>query len=272
MKRRNADLIKLTSTAVLMALSIVLSRVANLSFYLPIGGVNSVKMGFGSIPIVICLLINGPFYGMIAGAGADLIGGLALPTGGAYFPGFTVDAALLGLIPAVLMKAMKNQRIKELVTGFIIIGFSTIGLYITLPFLDKIKIGSFRMELTTMWRILIPSLFLLAAIAVLLICFFISKKEKKQFTVLDIFIVYATRDLIITPFLAPIWLLQLYGLDYGFSYLSQLLSGAVEMPINIIVCYLLVYPISLVTKATLASTYGDEYPIYTKVYQGKKIS
>ena len=272
MKRRNEDLIKLSSSAVLMALSIILSRIAGLSFYIPIGGVNSVKVGLGSLPLVICLLINGPFYGMVSSAGADLIGALAFPTGGAYYPGFTIDAALLGLIPALVLKVLKNQRIKEGITGIGIIAISAAGLYITLPFLNKIKIGNFKMELTLMWRVLIPLLFIVCALVALAICYLLSKKEKREFTVLDLFVVYAIRDLIITPFLASLWINRLYGLDYGLSYLSQLLSGALEIPFNILLCYLLIYPLSIVTRNTIENTYDSSLIVYNKVYKGKKVN
>jgi hypothetical protein len=209
---------------------------------------------------------------MISSAGADLIGAQAFPTGGAYYPGFTIDSALLGLIPALVLKAMKNQRTKEGITGIGIIAISAAGLYITLPFLNKIKIGSFKMELTLMWRVLIPLLFVFGALVVLAICYLISKKETREFTVLDLFVVYAIRDFIITPFLASLWINRLYGLDYGLSYLSQLLSGAIELPLNIFLCYLLIYPLSIVTRNTIENTYDGSIIVYNKVYKGKKVN
>ncbi len=96
------DVVKL---AVLIALEVVLSRF--LSIATPI-----VKIGFGFVPIVIAAMMFGPFWGGLAGAAADFIGAMLFPIG-AFFPGYTLTAALVGMVYGVFLygKPRSNLRI-----------------------------------------------------------------------------------------------------------------------------------------------------------------
>lgn len=80
----------LIQVALLIALEIVLSRF--LSITTPI-----VKIGFGFVPIAICGMMFGPVWAGVAGTVADLIGATLFPIG-TFFPGFTLSAALTGIV------------------------------------------------------------------------------------------------------------------------------------------------------------------------------
>ncbi len=80
----------LVQVSVLVALSIVLSRLLSISTLY-------VKIGFGFVPIVLCALLHGPVWAGVAAGLADFIGALMFPVG-AYFPGFTLTAALTGVV------------------------------------------------------------------------------------------------------------------------------------------------------------------------------
>ncbi|MBR5251388.1 MAG: folate family ECF transporter S component [Oscillospiraceae bacterium] len=82
------DVGKITRIALLIAIEIVLSRF--LSIKTPI-----VKIGFAFIPLSMVGMMYGPLYGGIAGALCDFIGAILFPIG-AYFPGYTLTAALSG--------------------------------------------------------------------------------------------------------------------------------------------------------------------------------
>ena len=250
MKRRNADLIRLTTTALFLALTVILSRVPFLSTYIIIGGVNLVEIGFASIPSMICALLNGPAYGLVCSAGADLIGALMFPNGSmTFFPGFTIDAALFGLIPALVLKLVKGKRKLASMTSFFGIALSAIGLYLTLPF--------------------VAICFLLIALVLLGITYFLSKKADKSFLLTDIFLVFIIRDFVIKSFFAPLWLQSLYGIPYEVSFISQLLTSLVSIPIDVTITYLLIIPISSIYKDELQLTYPLKKKVYTKVYKGK---
>lgn len=84
------DLRTLVQVSILIAMEIVLSRFASIAT--PV-----VKIGFGFVPIAICAMFYGPVWAGIAGALADFIGAMLFPIG-AFFPGFTLSAALTGVI------------------------------------------------------------------------------------------------------------------------------------------------------------------------------
>ncbi len=93
-------LLKLTQVAILIAIEVVLSRFCSIAT--PI-----VKIGFGFIPIAIAGMLYGPLWaGTVAGLG-DFIGAILFPIG-AYFPGFTLTAALSGMVYGSLLHNHKS--------------------------------------------------------------------------------------------------------------------------------------------------------------------
>lgn len=91
--------------ALFAAISIILTRF--LSFYLPILAVNTVRVSLGNIPIMLAGLLLGPFAGAATGIVADLIGSTMF-SGLGYFPGFTLTAALVGLVPGLIKSYVRN--------------------------------------------------------------------------------------------------------------------------------------------------------------------
>ncbi|NLK71517.1 MAG: folate family ECF transporter S component [Clostridiales bacterium] len=96
---------KLISLALLSAISIILTRF--LSFYVLD---NTVRLGFGHIPILLAGILFGPLSGALAGAVSDLLGILIMPSYG-FFPGFTVASILTGMIPGLLVKIFEKRRL-----------------------------------------------------------------------------------------------------------------------------------------------------------------
>ena len=76
--------------ALLIALEIVLSRFLSISAW-------NTKIGFAFVPVVIAALLLGPLYAGIVAAMADFLGAILFPSG-AYFPGFTLTAFLMGAV------------------------------------------------------------------------------------------------------------------------------------------------------------------------------
>lgn len=88
--RKRFPLQKLALSALLLAFDVVFTRVLALNTPL-------VKMGFGFAAVALCAMLYGPAWAAAVAGLGDLIGALLFPTG-AYFPGFTLTAALTGLI------------------------------------------------------------------------------------------------------------------------------------------------------------------------------
>lgn len=98
---RNKYVVRITTVALLTAVEIVLSRFLGLST--PI-----VKLSFSFVPLSIIAMLYGPFYSTAAAACADFIGAILFPVG-AFFPGYTITAALTGLTYGLfLYKKPKN--------------------------------------------------------------------------------------------------------------------------------------------------------------------
>ena len=79
----------LTMMALLTAVEIVLSRFLSFSAW-------NTKIGFAFVPVVLAAVLLGPLEAGIVAALADFLGAILFPIG-AYFPGFTFTAFLMGL-------------------------------------------------------------------------------------------------------------------------------------------------------------------------------
>ena len=90
--------------AMLVALRVVLARFASFSAW-------NVRIGFSFLPTALAGILYGPLSAAVVGGLGDFIGAILFPSG-AFFPGFTFTAALLGVIFALFLhKKMTPLRI-----------------------------------------------------------------------------------------------------------------------------------------------------------------
>lgn len=128
----------------LATVSIVLTRF--LSIMLLLGGLPALRVGFGNIPIIMSGMMFGPVVGGLTGVVADVIGYLINPMGGTFFPGFTLSAALYGIISGILFKKMKIQNSKlnfNFINALVMIAFG-IGLYVMMLSMDVLRFENGR--------------------------------------------------------------------------------------------------------------------------------
>ncbi len=97
----------LTRMALLIALTIILERI--LSVRITLGGVEGIRLGFGSLPVIFTGIFMGPLAGGLVGAIADMIGYFINPMG-PYMPHFTLTAALRGIIPGLIIFLASRGR------------------------------------------------------------------------------------------------------------------------------------------------------------------
>ncbi len=90
MQTNKITLRQLSVSALLIALDVVFTRVIAINTPL-------MKIGLGFAAVAVSAMLYGPAWAALTGALGDLIGALLFPTG-AYFPGFTLTAALTGLL------------------------------------------------------------------------------------------------------------------------------------------------------------------------------
>ena len=104
----------ITTVAMFVALSIILG-----AFTVPIG--NFLKVGFSSLTTVSIGYLFGPIVGSIFGAITDIVKYMIKPTG-PFFPGFTFNAVIAGLIyGSVLYK--KPISITRILVAEVLVSF-----------------------------------------------------------------------------------------------------------------------------------------------------
>lgn len=117
----NKHLKAMIHVALLIAVEVVLSRFC--SFSTQIG-----KVGFAFVPLAVCGMLFGPWWGFLAGALSDFIGATLFPIG-PYFPGFTLSAALSGLMFGLCLhkrfSGWKRIALAVVVNNFVISLFLT---------------------------------------------------------------------------------------------------------------------------------------------------
>lgn len=101
---------ELTLLALLVAIEIILSRFLSINAW-------NLKIGFNFIPIVIAAILFGPVAGGVVAAMGDFIGAVLFPIG-AYFPGFTFTAFLMGLVFGLFLH--RGQEMKNILAAVII--------------------------------------------------------------------------------------------------------------------------------------------------------
>lgn len=87
---------KLALMGLLIALEIVVARFCAVST--PV-----VRITFSFLPISMIAMLYGPLAAAVGYAMGDFIGAILFPTGGQYFPGFTVTAFLAGAIYGLVL-------------------------------------------------------------------------------------------------------------------------------------------------------------------------
>lgn len=100
----------ITLVALFATMMVILTQF--FSIYIPFFGINGSRIGFGHIPVLLAGFLLGPVAGAATGAIGDLVGGIVFPTGGAYFPGFTLTALTVGLIPGLVKKLAGQRELK----------------------------------------------------------------------------------------------------------------------------------------------------------------
>lgn len=106
---------KLVLIALLVALNIILVRFASIN----LGPL--LRINFGFITIVIMGILFGPVSAALGAAVADFIGAIVFPTGGAYFPGFTLSALVTGFIYGKMLYGHKLSISRIVISNLLVI-------------------------------------------------------------------------------------------------------------------------------------------------------
>ena len=89
--------------AMLVAIQIVLVRFVSIQ-------TPFLRLSFGFLPLAMAGILFGPGYGCAVAAIADFLGATLIPTGGAFWPGFTIVTACSGLIYGALAESVASEQ------------------------------------------------------------------------------------------------------------------------------------------------------------------
>ena len=103
-KKQHNYLVILIFSGMLAAIAVVLTRVGSI----PIG--NTIRIGFGELPVFLSGLWFGPLVGLAVGAVSDIVGALLFS---GWNPWLTIPMALTGALTAVVAKALKLEAGSE---------------------------------------------------------------------------------------------------------------------------------------------------------------
>lgn len=161
LKRSSHELSSPASVAIcgmLLALRIVLGYYANFT----LAAFPGVKFSLVFIPTAICGMILGPVPTAIMGGCGDMLSFFLNSTGGAYFPGWTINAALSGLVYGMLL--YKNNATlprviisKLIITIFVELLLGTFWLTVQygFPYFEYLAARALKQLVTTPFEIIV---------------------------------------------------------------------------------------------------------------------
>lgn len=228
----------LVKASLLAGLSIIFTRV--FSFMIPLAGLPALRIGFGGLPIMISGMLFGPLVGGTVGVVADLIGFLLNPMGGTYFPGFTISAALTGVIPGLIYKWIPKTK-KSL--NFNIINAGTIMMFAIGVVGVMVQRGVLALANSIILyngqplSIVVIVLYLILVLAFILLPLYLGKHYKQNsadaiYSFDKITFVVTIQYMIVSLGLNTIWLSILFQKGALIFLPGRILAGFVMIPIT----------------------------------------
>ena len=101
--------LKLVISAMLIAFDVIFTRLLAVN-------VLWAKLGFGFTAVVLSAMLYGPASAGATAAIGDIVGSLLFPTG-AYFPGFTVTAAITGVVYGLYLHKERPNFVRSLLAS-----------------------------------------------------------------------------------------------------------------------------------------------------------
>lgn len=227
------------------------------------------RVSLGNLPIIITSIVCGPIWGMIVGAGSDLIGATAFPIG-AYFFGYTIDAAISGVLPWIVFKFLYSKKKIEF---FYSIFLNVVALAVSISYLfthttytNGKSTFKYEFELTdgVRWGLTfgLIALALVSFGIILLISSRVEKEkhlsselemlrslknsfkvdtpieEKKEFSLLDIYAIFQTSAMFVTVCLLSYWNYVVMSLPYFYGVFNNLIFLWIEGPVKVIIYWI----------------------------------
>lgn len=247
MRRTSRIIRRLTGSAFLIALSVILTRF--LSSYLAIGGANSLRIGLGTIPIMVGSLVFGPVYGGVIGAAGDLVGALLFPVG-PYNPGFTVSALLQGVLPYYTVRLFSGRSKSQAIGTALLFGILLAGNISFLGGHDSyVFTPSFTLRFNTVGKVLYVAALALLFTAVIVVNYILTRRFRPReksggMRAEDLFLLALVNETVINVVISSVWKMLYFRLDYVAMFFSATVLLLFDVPIKGTILFLVLLPLS----------------------------
>lgn len=249
MKRNLKSVKAMTGSAFLVAVSVVLTRF--LSPYLAIAGANSLRIGLGTVPIMIAGIVFGPVYGGVVGGAADLIGALLFPSG-AYTPGFTLSAILQGVLPYLVVRLFSGRpKARLALTSFLLFSLVAVNISFLIGH-DSYKFSpDLILKFTNVGKIFFILGLSLVFSSLLVVFYFIGKSVRPRnsaakLKIEDILLFALVNETVVNVFISSIWKMLYFKLSYVAMTFSASILLLVDVPIKALVIFSILVPLAKV--------------------------
>ncbi|MFW5795097.1 MAG: folate family ECF transporter S component [Bacillota bacterium] len=231
----NKKLQKNIFVGLMVAIGIVLSSVLSIS-YPPNSTI--IRFGIGFLPLIIISITMGPKLGFYAAIIQDLLGYVVyiwifgFPSG-PFFPGFTLNAILYGVVPYYIYNFnITNKKVFSFLNFGLLLSFLVVAIWglIKIDWIitlieNRLSEGQ-AFSPTIIYMILIIGL--LGIISTLIFIFLKRKEnEKAQKIIFTVMVL----QIIVTLLLTPLWVRILYGIPF----LPQIPLRIIKMPFEIFI-------------------------------------
>lgn len=221
-------------TLIIVSLFVALSLVLSLiSWFVPLFGFPSLKIGFSQLPLMLIGFIFGPSWGFIAGLVEDI---LELLTGTIAFPffGFTLNKILIGVIPGLTYRLVKtkNNFTKQLPNILIsIIAFSAL-IYVFST--QSISLPDGNITITLNMKLVISAFILLLVSTLILGLRYVNRKNDQAY-LLNWVIGVILIEMIVQLTLTPLWLDIMYDIPFVISVSVRLIKAVAMILMNTVI-------------------------------------
>jgi ECF transporter S component (folate family) len=241
--KRHLSTRAVVTAGLLTGISIVLTRA--FSVMVPLAGLPALRIGFGDIPIIISGILLGPMVGALTGTVTDLVGFMINPMGGAFFPGFTLSAALRGAIPGLIYWLIRSGKFRfnfNIINTITIVGlaFGVVGVMYSKGVLKVYEGIAYLYDKKLSPAVAV--LYVTVILAFVLIPIVLSKKDKSQDAVYSLDKILFTVTIpyfIISLGLNTLWLSIMFDKAFLVFLPGRVLAGLVIIPVHSLIIFTL---------------------------------
>lgn len=230
------DMRALTLSALFTIISLVLKR---FSIMIPLFGYETLRLGFGMLPLMIAGFMLKPAYCFMIGIVADVIGLILVPTGFPFL-GFTLNKILTPLIPSLLCEWLhpRQERVIRIIVpvGLVLMAVASIMYIISL---DSIVVSNNTIVLNMIYKLLLCALAIVVVVILLSSMYYMKKKfdEKDSFLFYRWVVCCIAVEIVVVLISTPLWLDIMYGVPFMLSLLIRIIKSTIMIPLNILVGY-----------------------------------